>query len=263
MGERTPGERISSEPSLTRFEPLAIAAASQVRHKNVVQFLGVCTIASTSQMCIVTEFMEKGSLYEDLKKNAQRLGGKGLSPGMVIKVGLDVARGMDYLHKMGIVHRDLKASNLLLDEHNVVKVADFGVSRMIDHEGNMTAETGSYRCAAGASLLMRLSLANPANGFVRPSAEWAGDEPGACRWRAARARLSSLFVPVAKTARLSSASVTHGSTFVRSMHRTRRSLLLLRSRLEGGTRRVDWIAGDVSWKCRVGRGGGERVERAR
>jgi len=125
-----------------------VSILRKVRHKNVVQFLGVCTIASTSQMCIVTEFMEKGSLYEDLKKNAQRLGGKGLSPGMVIKVGLDVARGMDYLHKMGIVHRDLKASNLLLDEHNVVKVADFGVSRMIDHEGNMTAETGSYRWMA-------------------------------------------------------------------------------------------------------------------
>ena len=53
---------------------------------------------------------------------------------------------MDYLHKRKIVHRDLKAANLLTDETGAVKIADFGVARVLDTAGVMTAETGTYRC---------------------------------------------------------------------------------------------------------------------
>jgi len=63
----------------------------------------------------------------------------------VLKVGTEVCRGMDYLHKRKIVHRDLKAANLLMDETGTVKIADFGVARVMDTTGVMTAETGTYR----------------------------------------------------------------------------------------------------------------------
>lgn len=62
-----------------------------------------------------------------------------------LKVGTEVCRGMDYLHKRKIVHRDLKAANLLMDETGTVKIADFGVARVLDTAGVMTAETGTYR----------------------------------------------------------------------------------------------------------------------
>lgn len=68
-----------------------------------------------------------------------------LKLGTVLKIGTEVCRGMDYLHKRKIVHRDLKAANLLMDDTGTVKIADFGVARVMDSAGVMTAETGTYR----------------------------------------------------------------------------------------------------------------------
>ena len=68
---------------------------------------------------------------------------------VLLKMGAEVARGMDYLHKRRVVHRDLKAANLLLDDAGCVKIADFGVARLLDAGGGvMTAETGTYRWMA-------------------------------------------------------------------------------------------------------------------
>ncbi|CAK7355629.1 unnamed protein product [Dovyalis caffra] len=78
----------------------------------------------------------------------------------LIKVAIDVSKGMNYLHQNNIIHRDLKTANLLMDENEVravpglaytcvvVKVADFGVARVQTQSGVMTAETGTYRWMA-------------------------------------------------------------------------------------------------------------------
>ncbi|KAF5745793.1 ACT-like protein tyrosine kinase family protein isoform 1 [Tripterygium wilfordii] len=113
----------------------------KVRHKNVVQFIGACT--KPPSLCIVTEFMSGGSVYDYLHKH------KGVFKlPTLLKVAIDVAKGMTYLHQNNIIHRDLKAANLLMDENEVVKVADFGVARVKVQSGVMTAETGTYRWMA-------------------------------------------------------------------------------------------------------------------
>ena len=76
----------------------------------------------------------------------------------MLKVGTEVCRGMDYLHKRKIVHRDLKAANLLMDDTGTVKIADFGVARVMDSAGVMTAETGTYRLVMLTKCVLNISL---------------------------------------------------------------------------------------------------------
>ncbi|XP_062186444.1 serine/threonine-protein kinase STY17-like isoform X4 [Phragmites australis] len=112
----------------------------KVRHKNVVQFIGACTRPPI--LCIVKEFMHRGSIFDFLYN---RRGNFQLQD--VLRIASDVSKGMNYLHQINIIHRDLKTANLLMDDQ-VVKVADFGVARVKDQSGVMTAETGTYRWMA-------------------------------------------------------------------------------------------------------------------
>ena len=117
-----------------------VAIMRKVRHRNVVQFIGACT--ERPNLCIVFEYMRGGSVYDYIRKSGP------LRISLVLRIAVEVCRGMDYLHKRKIVHRDLKAANILMDEHGTVKIADFGVARVMDGAGVMTAETGTYRWMA-------------------------------------------------------------------------------------------------------------------
>ncbi|XP_061958006.1 serine/threonine-protein kinase STY46-like isoform X2 [Populus nigra] len=132
-------ERVNSD--LQKEFAQEVYIMRKVRHKNVVQFIGACT--KLPSLCIVTEFMSGGSVYDYLHK--QR--GVFKLP-TLLKAAIDVSKGMNYLHQNNIIHRDLKAANLLMDENEVVKVADFGVARVKAQTGVMTAETGTYRWMA-------------------------------------------------------------------------------------------------------------------
>ncbi|XP_057795485.1 serine/threonine-protein kinase STY8-like [Salvia miltiorrhiza] len=118
-----------------------VAILRQVQHDNVVRFIGACT--KLPHLCIVTEYMPRGSLYEYLHKNHPAL-----KLPQLLKFAMDVCKGMEYLHQKNVIHRDLKTANLLMDTSNVVKVADFGVARFQNNGGIMTAETGTYRWMA-------------------------------------------------------------------------------------------------------------------
>ncbi|XP_020084027.1 serine/threonine-protein kinase STY46-like isoform X2 [Ananas comosus] len=91
----------------------------------------------------LSEFMRGGSVFDFLhnKKGVFQLPD-------VLRIATDVSKGMNYLHHCNIIHRDLKTANLLMDENEVVKVADFGVARVKAQSGVMTAETGTYRWMA-------------------------------------------------------------------------------------------------------------------
>ncbi|KAK3206687.1 hypothetical protein Dsin_020733 [Dipteronia sinensis] len=103
-----------------------LALLQKLRHPNVVQFLGAVT--QSSPMMIVTEYLPKGDLRAFLKSKGA------LKPTTALRFALDIARGMNYLHEnkpAPIIHRDLEPSNILRDDSGHLKVADFGVSRLL------------------------------------------------------------------------------------------------------------------------------------
>ncbi|XP_048136070.1 probable serine/threonine-protein kinase SIS8 isoform X2 [Rhodamnia argentea] len=97
----------------------------KVRHPNVVLFMGAIT--RPPNLSIVSEFLHRGSLYRLIHRPNNQLDER-----RRLRMALDAARGMNYLHNCNpvIVHRDLKSPNLLVDKNWVVKVCDFGLSRM-------------------------------------------------------------------------------------------------------------------------------------
>ncbi|CAL4143947.1 unnamed protein product [Meganyctiphanes norvegica] len=106
-------------------------------HKNLIKLLAVCT--QEEPMYIISEFMKKGSLDVYLKKR------KG-TPNQVkfhvqINIAAQVASGMAHIEMNKYIHRDLAARNVLVGENNIVKVADFGLSRLVDEDIYMS--TGS------------------------------------------------------------------------------------------------------------------------
>ncbi|XP_049932450.1 integrin-linked protein kinase 1-like isoform X2 [Nymphaea colorata] len=103
-----------------------LSLLQKLRHPNVVQFLGAVT--QTSPMMIVTEYLPKGDLWALLRRQGA------LKPSVAVKYALDIARGMNYLHERkpeAIIHRDLEPSNILRDDSGHLKVADFGLSKIL------------------------------------------------------------------------------------------------------------------------------------
>nr|UDO46925.1 ser/thr kinase [Pandoravirus massiliensis] len=94
-----------------------------LRHPNVVLFMAACT--RPPKMCIVMEYMALGSLYDLLHNELV----PEVPHALVVKMAYQAAKGMHFLHSSGVVHRDLKSLNLLLDAKWNVKVSDFGLTR--------------------------------------------------------------------------------------------------------------------------------------
>eukprot|EP01122_Echinamoeba_exundans_P017348 TRINITY_DN911_c2_g1_i6.p1 TRINITY_DN911_c2_g1~~TRINITY_DN911_c2_g1_i6.p1 ORF type:complete len:395 (-),score=52.10 TRINITY_DN911_c2_g1_i6:10-1194(-) len=114
---------------------------STLRHPNIVLFLSASI--KPPHVYIITELCSKGSLYEVLMNAApQSITGK-----MRKQFALDAALGMLYLHSESLIHRDLKTTNLLVNENFSVKVADFGTSKIVTEDRTLT-QCGTVTYAA-------------------------------------------------------------------------------------------------------------------
>ncbi|KAH7657790.1 Non-specific serine/threonine protein kinase protein [Dioscorea alata] len=103
-----------------------ISILSCLRHPNVILFLGACM--KPPHLSMVTEYMEMGSLYYLIHMSGQK---KKLSWRKKLKFIRDICKGLMYMHRMKIVHRDLKSANCLVNKYWTVKICDFGLSRVM------------------------------------------------------------------------------------------------------------------------------------
>lgn len=124
----------------------------KLRHPNIVKIRGYCVCGV--DRVLILEFIERGSLdqwiHDTSSSNAEQLVKSPLSWETRLKIVRGVANGLSYLHGLDtpIIHRDIKASNVLLDLNFEAHIADFGLARRIDashsHVSTQVAGTMGY-----------------------------------------------------------------------------------------------------------------------
>ncbi|XP_074304461.1 cysteine-rich receptor-like protein kinase 6 [Silene latifolia] len=145
-GQEVAAKRLSknSIQGIAEFET-EIVLVARLQHKNLVKLLGYC--ASPDESLLVYEFLPNSSLDKFLFDPAKK---SILNWRSRFNIIYGIAKGLQYLHedsRIKVVHRDLKSSNILLDEDMNPKIADFGLARLFEvdqTQGDTKRIVGTY-----------------------------------------------------------------------------------------------------------------------
>lgn len=99
-----------------------------VEHENILRLLAICM---TDKLMLITQLMLRGSLLGYVKENKSRIGSYTL-----LNWSKQIAKGMAYLEDQRLVHRDLAARNVLVSNTSSIKIADFGLAKLLSNDGD-------------------------------------------------------------------------------------------------------------------------------
>ena len=133
-------EHLAEDASfVSRFKREALAAARLV-HPNIVQVFDFGADTDSHRNFIVMEYVDGQSCAEILRDRGP------LGPRDAVDILEQACRGLDYAHRHGVVHRDVKPGNLMRSRDGMVKLADFGIAKAAEQSDNRQA--GSDRGTA-------------------------------------------------------------------------------------------------------------------
>jgi NIMA (never in mitosis gene a)-related kinase len=122
-------ENKDKEQSMNEINILA-----SCNHVNIVRYAGAYIIHKslvTERILIIMEFADAGDLAIAIKR--QREQQQLISEAQVLSFFVQIAFGLQYIHKKNILHRDLKTQNIFLTTQNIIKIGDFGISKALNH----------------------------------------------------------------------------------------------------------------------------------
>ncbi|KAJ7952201.1 Kinase [Quillaja saponaria] len=137
---------------------------SLIDHPNVVR--AYCSFVVERNLWVIMPFMAEGSCLH-LMKIAYPDGFEEAAIGSILK---ETLKALDYLHKQGHIHRDVKAGNILLDTNGVVKLADFGVSACMFDTGDRQHSRNTF---VGTPCWMAPEVLQPGNGYNSKADIWS------------------------------------------------------------------------------------------